>query len=161
MEAQVGREEILRRLQTAHNGFEATLARLTPKQMLEPGVVGRWSVKDVLAHLVFWNAYPLAEIEAALNDESFEHPEGTTDEINERVVAQHRTATLQAVREDYEATYSRLVEMVKHLPDEAFQAGSQMERILEDTIHGVLANNTYEHWPIHAAQIREWIERGN
>ena len=40
---------------TSERGFlEETLARLTHAQMLLPGVVGEWSVKDALAHISTW-----------------------------------------------------------------------------------------------------------
>ena len=48
--------------------------------------------------------------------------------------------------------------MVENLPDEAFEPGNRIEKTLNETIHGALANNTYEHWPMHEAQIRAWMD---
>ncbi len=160
MEERLSREEILSRLQSEYDRFTATLARLTPEQMLEPGAVGYWSVKDLLAHLVYWNVYPVEEIEAAVRGEAFEHPEGTGDEINARAVAQYQGFDLNAVCAAFETTYNTVYETVQQLPNEAFEPDNRIEQALDETIHGALANNTYEHWPIHEQQVREWIERG-
>ena len=159
MDDRPSREEIIQRIEAAHDHFVSALTGLTPEQMLEPGAVGFWSVKDVLAHLIFWNVFPVEEIEGALNGETFPHPQETDDEINARSVAKHRTSSLAAVREDFETTYEHILETVRELPDEAFKPDGRFEQALGDTVNGALANNTYEHWPVHEAQIRAWIEQ--
>ena len=85
-------------------------------------------------------------------------PEGTGDEINARAVASFQGWTREAVRSAFDHSYGELLECVKSLPKSAFEAGSSIEQALDDTVHGALANNTYEHWPIHEAQIRAWLE---
>jgi len=158
MEERLSRDEILRRLDLEHQRLMDTFDRLKPEQWLAAGAVGRWTAKDVLAHLVYWNRFPVEELQAALNGSSVAHPEGTGDEINARAVESFRDWTSEAVRSAFEHSYAELVDYVKTLPDKAFEADSLFEQALGDTIHGALANNTYEHWPVHEAQIHEWIE---
>ena len=50
------KSRVLQRLNTERRRLEQNLARLTPSDMLQPGVVKSWSVKDVLAHLYDWEA---------------------------------------------------------------------------------------------------------
>jgi uncharacterized protein (TIGR03083 family) len=158
MEERLPREEILRRIALEYQRLMDTYARLTPAQWTAAGAVGTWTAKDVLAHLVYWNRFPVEEIQAALTGGSFAHPSGTTDEINAQAVASFRDWTPEAIRSAFEHSYAELLDCVKTLPHSAFEAGSAIEQALDETIHGVLANNTYEHWPIHEAQIRAWIE---
>src|SRR5262249_9578377 len=122
-----------------------------------PKTVGTWTAKDVLAHLIYWNEYVSGEIQAAVNGTSFIYPEGTTDEMNARAIVLYRDASAQEVHNAFERTYDELLACIEQLPDPAFEAGSSIEQALDETIHGALANNTYEHWPIHEAQIREWL----
>jgi hypothetical protein len=42
---------IIMQLKAERKRLESNLATLTPAQMVESGVIGEWSVKDVLAHL--------------------------------------------------------------------------------------------------------------
>jgi hypothetical protein len=158
MEERLSRDEILRRLDLEHQRLIATFDRLKPEQWLAAGAVGTWTAKDGLAHLVFWNRFPVEELQAAVNGSSVAHPEGTGDEINARAVESLRDWTPEAGRSAFEHSYTELLECVKNLPDSAFEADSSFEQALDDTVHGALANNTYEHWPVHEAQIREWIE---
>lgn len=159
MEARLPKSEILQRLEVEHKRLAATLARLTPEQMVEPGVVGYWSVKDVLAHLIYWNVYASSEMNAAVDGREFAHPLGTTDEINAQAVMQYSWLDLNTIRAGFETSFNNIREGVQKLPDSAFEPDNPIERALDETIHGALANNTYEHWPIHEQQIRDWIEQ--
>lgn len=158
MEERLGRDEILRRLEIEHNRLMDTVYRLTLSQLAQPWVVGAWSVKDVLAHLVYWNVFVVQEIEAAVNEEAFEHPQGTTDEINARAVEQYRGFKPDVMVRMCDVTCGMVKTMMQNLPDDAFEPGNRIEQLLDETIHSALANNTYEHWPIHEAQIRAWLD---
>ena len=158
MEERLPREEILRRLALEYQRLMETFARLTPEQWTAAGAVGTWTAKDVMAHLVFWNRFPVQELQAAITGEAFAHTSGTTDEINAQSVASFQGWTPEAVRSAFEHSYAEVLDCVKSLPHTAFEAGSAIEESLDETVHGALANNTYEHWPIHEAQIRAWIE---
>ncbi len=69
---------ILAKLRTERKRLDQNLARLSREEMTVPGVIGAWSVKDILAHLADWEAHmpvwiaaarrgdPVAEIEAGL-----------------------------------------------------------------------------------------------
>ena len=46
--------QILTESEKEHIALEKFLAALAPEQMTEPGMLGEWSVKDVLAHLYEW-----------------------------------------------------------------------------------------------------------
>ncbi len=159
MDDRPSRSEIIQRIETAHDRLAMTLVPFTPNQMLESGVVSYWSVKDVLAHLITWNVLSVFEIDAAVKGQPYEYPEETRDQINARAVEQHRGFNLMFVCAEFEASYTMLWETVQKLSDEAFQPGGRIEQALGDTINGALAKNTYEHWLIHEAQIRQWIEQ--
>ena len=86
---------IIQLLKTERTRLESNLATLTPAQMIQPGVVGEWSIKDVLAHLADWEAHmpewvaaarkgdPVAEIEPGLNWTQF-------NEFNQRIFERHK-----------------------------------------------------------------------
>jgi len=158
MEERLSRDEILRRLALEYQRLMDTFARLTPDQWLTPNVVGTWTAKDVMAHLVFWNRFPVQELQAALNGTTLIHPEGTGDEINARAVSSFQGWTAEAVNSAFVYSYGELVDCIRSLPKSAFEADSPFEQALGDTVEGALANNTYEHWPVHEAQIRAWLE---
>ena len=44
-------QDLLAAMERERAKLDALLEGLTPARMVEPGVVGEWSVKDVMAHL--------------------------------------------------------------------------------------------------------------
>lgn len=149
--------EILNRLHAEYEWLQTTLAKLTPEQMLEAGVVGYWSVKDVIAHLVFWNRYPVTELEHALAGKPFAFDHSALDEHNARAVAAYANRSLEETLADFEATFQQVVQAIEALPDAAFEPDSELERRLDDTIAGAFGNNTWEQYHEHGEQIRAWI----
>ncbi len=158
MEDRLPRKEILQRLEVEHQRLITSLARLSPEQTTAPDVLGVWSVKDIVAHLVYWNRYPVQELQAAVSGSTFEHPHGSDDELNAQAVASFTGWSYDQIFNAFEYSYAELVTCVENLPNSAFEASSLIEQTLDETVHGTLANNTYEHWPVHEAQIRTWIE---
>jgi uncharacterized protein (TIGR00369 family) len=156
MSERLSRKDILRRLKAEYWRLKMTLAGLTPAQMLEPNVVGMWSIQDVMAHLVFWNRYVVAELEAALQGHQYEFDHSDQDAINAKAVALYADRSLEETLADFDSAYQAVVQVVESLPERAFEPDNPLEQALEDTISGALGNNTYDHYPIHEAQIRAW-----
>ena len=46
--------QLLAESQQEYDALESFLAALTSEQMVQPGALGEWSPKDVLAHLYEW-----------------------------------------------------------------------------------------------------------
>ena len=51
---QLSKAEILNGIHSEYDLLEETLASLSEDQMMQPGVEGDWSVKDVMAHVATW-----------------------------------------------------------------------------------------------------------
>jgi hypothetical protein len=159
MEERLSRDEILQRLETEYHRLVGTVLELPAEQTGRAGVVGEWSVKDVMAHLIYWNMLPVNEVQAALSGRRFTDIHETSDQINARTVAQYRAYALHEVLNAFSSSYTMVWDSITRLPDSAFEPGSDIETILDETIHGTFANNTYEHWPIHHAQIVAWASQ--
>ena len=48
------KKQLLETIEVEHKALEQFLAMLSPAQMTQPGAIGEWSVKGVLAHLLEW-----------------------------------------------------------------------------------------------------------
>ncbi|MDX1995354.1 MAG: ClbS/DfsB family four-helix bundle protein [bacterium] len=159
MEERLSRGEILRRLETEYLKLHSALDNLSAVQMEQGGVVGTWSVKDVLAHMIYWNRFPIEEIGHALRGEPFPNKDWEDDEINAQVVAQYQANTADDVRAEFNTSFMEVVEYIRRLPDSAFQPGNEIEQQTGETIHGIFANNTYDHYALHLEQIQEWMRQ--
>ena len=62
------KSQLLAEIEKEHIALEELIATLTPEQMTQQSVVGKWSVKDVLAHLMEWEQMFLGWYAVVLRD---------------------------------------------------------------------------------------------
>ncbi|HET7093622.1 MAG TPA: maleylpyruvate isomerase N-terminal domain-containing protein, partial [Thermomicrobiales bacterium] len=60
------RTQLLKRLDAAWQAFLTSYAGLPVARLTEPGVVGDWSVKDVIAHVTTWEEEALTHLPTIL-----------------------------------------------------------------------------------------------
>ena len=60
------KNDLLATIDKERGALEVFLESLAPELMVEPGVVGEWPVKDVLAHLIEWEQMTLGWYRAGL-----------------------------------------------------------------------------------------------
>ncbi len=56
------RQKLLKQLDKAWTVFKESYAGLSDSQMTEPGVTGNWSVKDIIAHVTWWEEEALKHL---------------------------------------------------------------------------------------------------
>jgi hypothetical protein len=117
-------------------------AGVPEERMTEPGVEGEWSVKDVLAHVAYWDNVDLEMIERFANGVA--ETEGEDYQaINERVYAERHGWPLADVRRDLLDTHERVLTALRNTP------GFDLSRLRE----------SWEHYDEHSAEIRAWRKR--
>ena len=87
--------------------------------MLPPGAAGEWSVKDVIAH-VMWGEREMVGVmqtHTLVGSDLWNLPE---DERNAIMVAEQRDRSLHDVLTEERQVYAQFVEQVQALPDEDF-----------------------------------------
>ena len=62
-----GRQQLLQRLDKAWVAFNKSYAGLSDSQLMEPGVSGTWSVRDILTHVTTWEEEVLKRLPLILS----------------------------------------------------------------------------------------------
>ena len=105
------------------------LSTLTPAQMTEPGMLGEWSVKDVLAHLYEWEQMLLCWLAATERGERPAVPaEGykwsQLPALNEEIRIKHGNRPLDEMLAMYQDSYKQVMETIESIPEgEMFTPG--------------------------------------
>jgi hypothetical protein len=149
------KQQILDKLQQSWTSFTESYAGLSDAQLLEPGITGDWSVKDILAHVSWWEEEALKHLPTILNGgrpPRYSVLYGGIDAFNAQMTELKRGLSLDEVRQHLEVTHLRLVEYISDVPEEQFTSETRFRRRLR--------LDTYSHYPIHTRAIREWRERG-
>jgi len=148
------RRQLLKRLDKAWVAFNESYAGLSDAQLIEPGVAGAWSVRDILAHVATWEEEALKHLPLILKGGApprYSVQYGGLDAFNARMTEQKRSVSLSEVREQLAATHSRLIEFIQSAPEHQLIGDTRFRRRLR--------LDTYSHYPIHAEAIRQWRQR--
>jgi hypothetical protein len=148
-EDQVSR--LLKRLDTAWTAFNESYAGLPDTHLLEPGVAGDWSVKDVLAHVTTWEEEALKHLPLIIaggRPPRYAAAYGGIDAFNAQVWERKRDLSLAQVRQQLDDTHRRLIAFIQSAPAEHFSGETRARRRLR--------LDTYSHYPIHTRMVWEW-----
>ena len=147
----MNRQQLLQRLDQAWTAFQASYAGLSDAQLMAPGVSGDWSVKDLMAHVTWWEEEALThlpEILAGIRPPRYSTQYGGIDAFNAQMAELKRHLSLAEVLRQMEETHQRLVAYLHDVPEDHFAQESRFRRRLR--------LDTYSHYPIHAQAIRAW-----
>jgi hypothetical protein len=147
-------EKLLVRLDMAWVAFKESCAGLTDTQLLEPGVTGNWSVRDIIAHVTTWEEEALKHLPLIIaggRPPRYSTTYGGIDAFNALTTEQKRGLSLPEVRGQQEDIHRQLVDFIRSAPEDQFAQETRARRRLR--------LDTYGHYPLHTEAIREWRER--
>ena len=161
----MNKSELVEQIQIGHKLFRAMLAELSDEQMLEPGVVGQWSVKDILAHIVAHQQYMIQWIDRRLHGETpqefqpYDMPEDQLARLNEQIYLENRNGPLAELLAELDRTYVRTLTLVSG-PEEADLTDTSRFRLAGgEPLWEAVAANTFWHYEEHGRDIRAWMKR--
>jgi hypothetical protein len=153
------RTALLDRLERERVALAAELDKLTPRQLIKPVVVGTWSIKDLLAHIIAHEQRALQEVQCALRGEQLTIDHDANDTFNDQAVTSSEVRTVEEVLSAWEASAREVRDTVVVLPDAAFEPSGPVVAVLGDSIDGALGNNTYLHYAEHRQEVESWRRR--
>lgn len=142
---------LLAAIDKERGALEALLETLTPEQMVAPDVVGAWSVKDVLAHLVEWEQMALGWYRAGLRGEIPAMPApgykwNQTPQLNQMIYEKHRDRPLDEVLADFQRSHAEIVEVIKGLSDETLFTPGKVAWTRKNTMGTYFVSATSSHY---------------
>jgi hypothetical protein len=148
------RAQLLKRLDTAWMEFRKSYDGLTERQLLEPGVTGQWSVRDIIAHVTTWEEEALKHLPAILEGRTpprYSATYGGIDAFNALMTAKKAALPLERVFREQEAIHRRVIAAIERAPEEQLAGGTRFRRRLR--------LDTYGHYPTHTRAIHRWRSR--
>ncbi len=154
------KQEVLEQIQQARQTLLAAIDGLSDDAMLRPGVVGMWSVKDVLAHLSVWESELITAL-SQLNRPKIV-PEivkvEDIDEWNDEQYRENVRRDLDVVLEDFHGVHKHLLKTVEQLDDKTLDDVRKFPWMEGEPLWYLLAENGFWHEKEHADEIRQWRE---
>jgi hypothetical protein len=145
------RVKLLKKLDTAWTALLDSYASMTDAEMMQSGVTGEWSVKDLIAHVTSWEEEALKHLPTILEGKRpprYSVTYGGIDAFNAQVMAQKKTLSLTEVLHQRDETHRRLIDFIQRVPEEQFTSETRFRRRLK--------LDTYGHYKIHKEAILKW-----
>ncbi|GER88598.1 hypothetical protein KDW_27600 [Dictyobacter vulcani] len=154
----VTKAELLTRMQAGYTEFTNLLSSLSDEQLTTPGVNGKWSIKDNIAHLSAWQNRVITALQAIHNQVEAGDPTPgmSEDEINELYYQTSKDRPLSEVRNEFAAVSLELQSAVERLSDQQLNSPLPWGKS-QNSIWPWIAGNTYEHYQEHTQIIQEWL----
>ena len=147
------RSKLLKRLEKAWKELKASYAGLLKTELMKPGVIGEWSVRDIIVHVTSWEEEALKHLPLILAGEKtprYSDAYGGINAFNAQTTKQKKNLSLSEVLKQRDDTQSRLINFIKSVPEDQFVRETRFRRRLR--------LDTYGHYLIHAKAIRKWRE---
>jgi len=144
---------LLNTIERRFNEFCASYRGLTPEQLLLPGVTGEWSVRDLIAHVTWWEEEALKHVPTVLaggRPERYSTAYGGIDAFNALMTRQRAHLPLEHVLAQQTTVHRKLIGIVADIPLAELGGNSRIRRRIR--------LDTYGHYPLHTKQIIAWRE---
>jgi hypothetical protein len=147
-------------LEQARTRWEAELSQMDEQRMLQPGIVGTWSVKDLIAHVSWYERemVPVIRLHVFTGSEWWTQP---TDERNAMIYQQNSHRPLQEILHEGQRSYNDLLEALQSLSDEDLNDPHHFRDMPEDWVPWqIFAGNSFEHYQDHLPALHTWVSEG-
>jgi len=134
--------------------FQASYAGLPISRLTEPGVTADWSVRDVIAHVTWWEEEALRHLPLIIaggRPPRYSVAYGGIDAFNALMAERKRDLALTDILTLQDDTHQRLIDFIQAVPEDQFTRETRFRRRLR--------LDTYSHYPIHTRAIQEWRQR--
>ncbi len=148
------RSQFLKRLDKAWGILKASYADLSDSELMEPGVTGEWSIRDIIAHVTWWEEEALTHLPLILaggRPPKYSVKYGGIDAFNAQMTQHRRNLSLSTVLRQRDETHCRLIDFIQSVREEQF--------IRETRFRRRLRLDAYGHYPKHAEAIGKWREQ--
>lgn len=154
--------ELLDLLKARRHEFDAAVAAIPQSSMLEPGAAGHWSVKDIIAHLAYYEGWMADRLQELLEGKSYTPTQLDMmhwEPRNTIIYEQNKSRTLDDVLKSSKDTFARLVAAVEAHDETFLFEPKTFEGAPGPVIPAeMIRSEVYDHYPQHIPSLTAWIE---
>ena len=164
MAKQTSKEQLLKDIHTERRRLEKNLSVLSAEDMIQPGITGTWSVKDILAHLVAWERLFLdwysTGVHAGTSDTT---PVGMSqksiDALNQQIYKKNKWRSLDDILAEFHTSYQEIMTIIEAIPEVEMFVHGRFPWTGTLTLADYIAGNTCNHYAWAKSQIRKRAKR--
>jgi len=139
--------ELLEKIRVERSRLDDALRQIRPDQTI---LYDRWTVKDLLVHIGFWEERAHKLIKTLLSGESpVSTYAETLDELNERILRENRDRPLDDVQRWEQSAYEDMLALVESTSEDDLFRPDRFAWTKGRPLVDYIAGDTYEHYAEH------------
>ena len=151
-------DDLLERARRERELLASIWGGLSEVEMVQrPGPQVDWSVKDIIAHITWWEQTMVNWVSRALSDELFTRTE-TTEELNTRIYMDNRDLPLDTVLEAFDKSFASVEGLLLRMDDEQIN-DADVCNIRDMPLLYFLIGNTFGHYADHISDLKAYVDR--
>lgn len=156
--------DLLIEAESEYAALEQFLAALQAAQMLSPGALGKWSVKDVLAHLFEWQHMFFGWYEAGLRGETPPMPAAgykwnQLPALNHAIYLRYRDLPLDEVLDRFRASHRQTLELIQTFSAEELAQPGRFAWAGQHALCGFISANCGSHYRWARTAMRKGLSK--
>jgi hypothetical protein len=159
MEETMTKTEMIEKIIGSREAWDRLIAEVSREDMEKSGFCGKWSLKDVLSHMT-WYEGQVAEVlkaRAFVGSDLWRLP---LHERNDVIYNKYKDRDLDEVVADYQAVHEQLMENLEPLTEEDLNEPSHFPGMPPDwRPWQIIADNTYKHYDGHTPHAKAFLEK--
>ena len=164
MTKQASKDMLLSNIQIQRRRLENNLATLKDVDMIQPSIIGSWSVKDILAHLIAWEQLFLDWYQAGIQGRTpTKAPVGMSrkaiDALNQEIYESNCRRSLDDVISCFHTSYQQVLATIEAIPEDDMFAHGRFAWTGKLTLADYIAGNTCNHYAWARTQILKQTDR--
>ena len=153
------KSEFIAKVIETHKAYDEVITKLDDNQMIIPRSCGEWSVKDIIAH-VTWYEFQMVGVLETRTLTGSDLWNLSLEERNAAIHAENQTRTLEEILSKAKDIHKALMILIQNLSEDDLQRAENFKDMPSDWIPWeVIASNTFEHYPVHTADIQKAFPR--
>lgn len=138
--------------------WQQILLQVGEQRMTEAGASGAWSVKDIVAHITFFENEMVGLLQSRVlaGSDLWGLPQ---DERNHVIYERNQNRTPEDVLAESARVHTQVMHLLAGLSDEDLLEASHFKDMPADWLPWrIIAENTFEHYRDHAGVVRAWLD---
>ncbi|MBT7191837.1 MAG: ClbS/DfsB family four-helix bundle protein [Anaerolineae bacterium] len=154
------KKDLLDAIEKERNALDKYLETLTSEQLVEPNIVGAWSVKDVLAHLFAWMQMCIGWYKTGLRNEIPALPApgfkwNQTPQLNQHIYEKYKNISLDEVLTQFESSSREILEAIQGLSNDELFTARHFAWTKKNTLGTYMVSATSSHYFWARKEIRK------
>ena len=148
----MNKQQLIENIQSHRARLEERLEGMSAEELMARPSPKAWSVKDALAHLVYWEQYMLGNIRLAL--EKGEAPQWVNqieeNRLNDQIFNDNRDRPLNDIMEDWHRSQDAVIRQVEALSEEQLTDPNAFDWMNGQPLSKYIADEAFgEHYEEH------------